>query len=216
MSPRFLYLHGFASSPSSRKAMAFERHYAPRGVALDRLDLRVPTFPDLRLSAMIEVTRQAIGGERDRAVVIGSSLGGLTATRTAEREPRVAALVLMAPAFQLAQRWRGQLGEEAWATWERTNALEVTDRATGKPAHVPFDFIIDILSIDQDFPDIRIPTLIVHGVNDDVVPVEHSRRFAAGKRHVRLVEVDDDHELAASIPRILEESDRFLATWLGA
>ena len=82
MSPRFLYLHGFASSPGSRKAIAFERHYAPRGVELDRLDLRVPTFPNLRLSAMIEVTRAAIGGERDRAVVIGSSLGGLTATRT--------------------------------------------------------------------------------------------------------------------------------------
>lgn len=216
MSPRFLYLHGFASSPSSKKGTAFERHYAPRGVALDRLDLRVPTFPNLRLSAMIEVTRAAIGGERDRAVVIGSSLGGLTATRTAERDPRVAALVLMAPAFQLAQRWRSQLGEDAWATWQRTNALEVTDRTTGKPAHVPFDFMTDVLAIDQDFPDIRVPTLIVHGVNDDVVPVDHSRRFAAGKRHVRLVEVDDDHELAASIPRILEESDRFLATWLGA
>ncbi len=216
MSPRFLYLHGFASSPTSKKATAFERHYAPRGVALDRLDLRVPAFPDLRLSTMIEVTREAIGGERDRAVVIGSSLGGLTATRTAERDPRVAALVLMAPAFQLAQRWHAQLGEDAWATWQRTNALEVTDRTTGKPANVPFDFMTDVLSIDQDFPDIRVPTLIVHGVNDDVVPVDHSRRFAAGKRHVRLVEVDDDHELAASIPRILEESDRFLTTWLGA
>ncbi len=215
MSPRFLYLHGFASSPGSKKGTAFERHYAPRGVTLDRLDLRVPSFPDLRLSSMIEVTRKAIGGEHDRAVVIGSSLGGLTATRTAERDPRIAALVLMAPAFQLAQRWRAQLGEEAWAVWQRTNALEVTDRTTGKPAHVPFDFITDVLAIDQDFPDIRVPTLIVHGVNDDVVPVDHSRRFAAGKRHVKLVEVDDDHELAASIPRILEESDRFLTTWLG-
>lgn len=216
MSPRFLYLHGFASSPGSKKGTAFDRHYAPRGVAIDRLDLRVPSFPDLRLTAMIEVTRKAIGGERDRAVVIGSSLGGLTATRTAERDPRVAALVLMAPAFQLAQRWRAQLGEEAWATWQRTNALEVTDRATGKPAQVPFDFMTDVLSIDDGFPDIRIPTLIVHGVDDDVVPVDHSRRFAAGKRHVKLVEVDDDHELAASIPRILEESDRFLTPWLGA
>lgn len=215
MSPRFLYLHGFASSPGSKKGTAFDRHYAPRGVAIDRLDLRVPSFPDLRLSAMIEVTRKAIGGEHDRAVVIGSSLGGLTAARTAERDPRVAALVLMAPAFQLAQRWRAQLGEDGWATWQRTNALEVTDRATGKPANVPFDFMTDVLSIDDGFPDIRIPTLIVHGVDDEVVPVDHSRRFAAGKRHVELVEVDDDHELAASIPRILGESDRFLTTWLG-
>jgi len=216
MSPRFLYLHGFASGPSSKKGTAFERHYAPRGVAIQRLDLRVPAFPDLRLSAMLEVVRAAIGGDRDRAVVFGSSLGGLTASRQAERDPRIAALVLLAPAFQLATRWRAQLGDAAWAAWQRDDALEVIDRTTGEPARVPFRFIEDVMAIDQGFPDVRVPTLIVHGVRDDVVPVEHSRRFAAGKRHVRLVEVDDDHELVTSLPRIFEETDRFLTPWLGA
>lgn len=216
MSPRFLYLHGFASGPSSKKGTAFERHYAPRGVAIQRLDLRVPAFPDLRLSAMLEVVRAAIGGDRDRAVVFGSSLGGLTASRQAERDPRIAALVLLAPAFRLATRWRAQLGDAAWAAWQRDDALEVIDRTTGEPARVPFRFIEDVMAIDQGFPDVRVPTLIVHGVRDDVVPVEHSRRFAAGKRHVRLVEVDDDHELVTSLPRIFEETDRFLTPWLGA
>jgi pimeloyl-ACP methyl ester carboxylesterase len=215
MSPRFLYLHGFASGPTSKKGTAFERHYAPRGVTIDRLDLRVPSFPNLRLSAMIDVARKAIGGERDRAVAIGSSLGGLTAARTAERDPRIAALVLMAPAFLFGERWRKQLGDEGWATWQRTNALEVIDRTTQQPVQVPFDFMADVLAIDEGFPDVRVPTLIIHGVNDEVVPVDHSRRFAEGKRHVRLVEVDDDHELAASIPTILAESDRFLTGWLG-
>jgi hypothetical protein len=62
---------------------------------------------------------------------------------------------------------------------------------------------------------VRVPTLIVHGVNDPVVDVELSRRFAAGKRHVRLVEVDDGHELAASLDRIKTEADSFLAPFLG-
>jgi hypothetical protein len=31
---------------------------------------------------------------------------------------------------------------------------------------------------------------------------------------VRLVELDDDHDLVSSLPKILEESDRFLTTWL--
>lgn len=216
MSPRFLYLHGFASGPGSKKGTAFERHYAPRSVAIDRLDLRVPNFPGLKLSAMLEVVRAALGGDRDRAVVIGSSLGGLTASRQAERDPRIAALVLMAPAFQLATRWRAQLGEPAWNTWKQTNALEVMDRTTNHPVQVPFTFMEDVMSIDIGYPDVRVPTLIIHGTRDEVVPVEHSRKFAAGKRHVRLVEVDDDHELVASLPRIFEESDRFLTPWLGA
>ncbi len=216
MTPRFLYLHGFASGPSSKKGTAFDRHLAARGVSIERLDLRVPAFPNLRLSAMLDVVRTAIGGASDRAVVIGSSLGGLTASRQAERDPRIAALVLLAPAFQLAARWRTQLGEAAWAAWRDSAGLDITDRTTGQPARVPFGFIEDVMAIDVDYPDIRVPTLIVHGVRDDVVPVEHSRRFAAGKRHVRLVEVDDDHELITSLPRIFEEADRFLTPWLGA
>src|SRR4051794_36524174 len=97
--PRFLYLHGFASGPHSTKGLAVAAHYQRRGLAVERLDLRVPSFEHLRLSAMIETVRGAIGGERERAVLFGSSLGGLTACRVAERDPRVCALVLMAPAF---------------------------------------------------------------------------------------------------------------------
>jgi pimeloyl-ACP methyl ester carboxylesterase len=216
MSPRFLYLHGFASGPSSKKGTAFDRHYTARGVAIDRLNLRVPSFPGLRLSAGIGVVRSALGGEHDRAVVIGSSLGGLTAARVAELDARVTGLVLLAPAFQLGTRWRAQLGDAGWEDWKRTGTREVIDRTTNQPAQIEFGFIEDVLAIDIDFPDIRVPTLIFHGVDDDAVPIDHSRRFAAGKRHVRLIELDDDHELTSSLPEILAETDRFLTPWLGA
>src|SRR5580765_3793279 len=114
MQPRFLYLHGFGSGPKSTKGVAFAEHYGKREVTIDRLDLRVPSLEHLRLSAMLSVTRQALGDDRDRAVVFGSSLGALTAARVAERDPRVAALVLLAPAFQLMARWREQPGWDAW------------------------------------------------------------------------------------------------------
>ncbi|HEU4535605.1 MAG TPA: hypothetical protein VFS00_15865, partial [Polyangiaceae bacterium] len=64
------------------------------------------------------------------------------------------------------------------------------------------------------FPDVRVPCLIVHGRRDDVVDVELSRRWAAGKPHVRLVEVDDGHELTASLDLIVREADAFLAPFL--
>ena len=65
-------------------------------------------------------------------MLIGSSLGGLTAARVAEGEPRVKALVLLAPAFQLVERWREALGP-AWDDWQRTGWREVTDYTTGGP-----------------------------------------------------------------------------------
>ena len=46
-----------------------------------------------------------------------------------------------------------------------------------------------------------------HCVSD----IERSRRFAAERPHVRLIELPDGHELVASIPTLLAESERFLA-----
>ena len=58
------------------------------------------------------------------------------------------------------------------------------------------------------------PTLVVHGRADDVVPVAGSRSWAAGKKHVRLVEVDDGHELTASLDLIATEAERHLGGFL--
>src|SRR4051794_2871304 len=145
---RCLYLHGFASGPRSTKGVAFEQHFAPLGIAIERLDLRVPSFEHLRLSAMIEVVRARL---EPRIVLIGSSLGGLTAARVAGGEPRVAALVLLAPAFQLAQRWREMLGP-AWDDWQQSGWRQVTDYTTGEAARVDFGFVEDAGRIDQGFP----------------------------------------------------------------
>jgi pimeloyl-ACP methyl ester carboxylesterase len=81
---------------------------------------------------------------------------------------------------------------------------------TGGTAKVDFGFVEELDGLDRGLPDVRVPTLLIQGVRDDVVDPENSRAFAKGKPHVRLVEVDDDHELVASIPRIQAEIDDFL------
>jgi uncharacterized protein len=218
MGPRFLYLHGFASGPGSTKGRAFSQHFEKLGLAIDRLDLRVPSLEHLRLSAGMAATRAAIGGERDRAVLLGSSLGGITAARVAAADPRVCALVLLAPAFRLAARWQARLGQEGYRHWRESGWLEIDDFATGQKARIDFGFAEDISAIDaadDGWPDVRVPTLIVHGRQDEVVDIQLSRTFASGKRHVRLVELEDRHELIATLPRSLAEAEAFLAPFLG-
>lgn len=216
LGPRFLYLHGFASGPGSAKGVALAQHYARRGVQLERLDVRVPSLERLRISAMIETVRAAIGAEAERVVLFGSSLGGLVAAEVAAREPRVAALVLLAPAFELVPRWRQRLGEDGWRRWQDSGWLETLDHTTGQPTHVDFGFIADAQAqLAGDGPDVRVPTLILHGRGDDTVDVAVSHAFAAGRRHVRLIEVADGHTLVASLPRIIDEADRFLGPFLG-
>jgi hypothetical protein len=215
---RFLYLHGFASGPASKKGRAVSERLARHGIGVERLDLRVPSLERLSLAAMMLTVRHAMGGPRDRVVLLGSSLGGLTAARVAEADPRVCMLVLLAPAFRFAARWRERLGPVGWDEWMRSGWLEVTDHASGGAARVHADFAREAEALDASLgtaPDIRVPTLILHGRNDEVVPVSYSRTFASGRRHVRLIEVDDDHELLRALPEILDEIERFLAPALG-
>lgn len=210
--PRILYLHGFASGPASAKGLAFERFYGTHGIAIQRLDLRRPSLPNLRLSAILTTIGSALDGA-ERAILIGSSLGGLAAARFAEREPRVAALVLLAPAFQLVPRWRARVGEAAWRAWQETGWMEVHDHSTGKPAHVDYGFIEDTQSIDEaggGWPKVTVPTLVFHGLRDDVVDIGLSRQLVARSANVRLVELNDDHQLVDSLPRLLTETYDFL------
>lgn len=217
-SPRVLYLHGFASGPRSHKGVAVAEHYASRGVSVERLNLRVPSFERQLTSRMVDVTIDALGGPADRAVVFGSSLGGLTAARAAARDPRIFALVLLAPAFDITRRWKEKLDPEALAAWRDTGWQEVDDYAEKKKARIHYEFLTDLERMEaegHDRPDVRVPTLIIHGTKDDVVPIDGTRAWAKGKRHVRVVEVEDGHELAKSLPVILAEADRHLSTTFG-
>lgn len=214
--PAFLYLHGFASSAASQKARAFVAWGKQRGVHVDALDLRVPSFERLLFSAIVARVREAIdaaGGAHARVALIGSSLGGLTALRVAEQDPRVSAVFAMAPAFRLAELWRTTIGDADWEKWRRQGFREVDDHLTEAKARVHFGFVEELERLDVGYPDVRVPACIVHGIRDDVVDIARSRDFAREKRHVRLVEVDDGHELVASVARILLEADDFFASF---
>ncbi|WP_426755622.1 YqiA/YcfP family alpha/beta fold hydrolase [Myxococcus sp. Y35] len=214
--PRWLYLHGFASGPDSTKGVAVARHYAGQGLHVERLNLRVPSLEQLRLSAMLDTVRAAMGGPEERVVLIGSSLGGLTAARVAEQDARVCALVLLAPAFRVVPQLRRRMGEAAWEHWQASGWIETDDFAEKRKVRIHSGFIADAEMVDartSGWPDVRVPTLIIHGVQDDTCDVRNSRQWAEGKRHVRMVEVEDGHELTASLPRILAETEVFLRPW---
>ncbi len=207
---KVLYCHGFASGPLSTKGRAVRDHLAHRGIAVDLLDLRVPSPERLRLSRMIEVVGEALDGQ-DRALAIGSSLGGLVVARAAERDPRIAAAVLLAPAFRLAERWRLRMGEPEWARWQREGTYRYDDHATpGGVLDVDFGFIEDAARVDAGWPDLKAPTAIIHGTEDDTVDPDLSRQFAATRPNVRLIEVPDGHQLVASLDPIRTEIDRAL------
>lgn len=202
---RLLYLHGLGSGPTSRKGLAVEAAFAEH-FDVHRLDLRVPSPEGLRPEAMVDVVRAALV---DGAFVAGSSLGGRIAAEVAARDPRVSRVVLLAPAFGLTERWRRRAPAEI-AKWEASGYIPMHDHIADVPTRVDVGFFHAFEALDRaGMPDVRQPTLVLHGWHDATVPIEGSRSWVVG-RDARLVELDDAHELTDSIPWILEEMAAFL------
>jgi pimeloyl-ACP methyl ester carboxylesterase len=175
---------------------------ARRGIDLLLPDLNRPSFRKLSAAAMLahlDAMHEIYGRPRWR--LIGSSLGGWLAARWAELHPeRVEALVLLCPAFDLTNRWPALLPDDGLARWRRDGSLPLPD-AEGCLVDVHFGFYEEMMT-QPAFPRVGCPTTIVHGTEDDRVPIELSRQYASEHPNAHLVEVPDGHDLLASLPAI--------------
>lgn len=206
-SGRVLYLHGFASGPSSQKAQYFRRRLAECGIETEIPDLAAGDFENLTISGQLGVVESAAAGQA--VTLIGSSMGGYLAALYAARHAEVPRVVLMAPAFGFARRWVSTLGEANLAHWRSAGFLEMYHYGEKRPARVSYGLIADGERY-EDYPDFGQPALIFHGENDDTVPVAYSREFAATHPNARLHVMDSDHELLNVLDTMWEETWRFI------
>ncbi|MCC6878069.1 MAG: alpha/beta fold hydrolase [Sandaracinaceae bacterium] len=201
------YLHGFASSPLSKKGLALKAALAAHGRTLQLPDLNAPSFAQLSLRSMLGVLDRL-----DRGApwsFVGSSLGGWLAARWAELHPeRVERLVLLCPAFDLSERWPSLLPPGALELWRSQGYLQFPD-AAGVPTPVHYALYEESLR-ERGRPVVPCPTLVIHGRRDERVPIESSRAYARSHSQVELLELDDDHEMIASTERIAREALAFL------
>jgi len=207
----FVYLHGFASGPSSAKGARIVPPLRERGYSVAMPDLNAGGFRHLTVSRALE---QASRHLRDRTIVIGSSMGGYIAALLAKRDPRVRALVLMAPAFDLADRLEARHGADAIAAWRRAGYIDVEHYAYGRILPLDAGFLDDAARHPAR-PPLQVPTYILQGERDDVVPADMVRAVAGcSGEHVRLDVVEDDHGLVASANKARDAALDF-ATALG-
>jgi pimeloyl-ACP methyl ester carboxylesterase len=209
---RFLYIHGFASGPRSRKAQTFRKALAARDIDLEVPELDEGDFEHLTISGQLAVIADTLRGEPAR--LVGSSMGGYLAALYAAAHPEVSRLVLLAPAFSFAPRWREKLGREL-AQSAPPEYLEVFHYASNAMRRVHYRLIDDALRYPAT-PDFVQPARIFHGVHDDVVPVDYSRQFSLLHPNAELTELDSDHELLDVLDRIAGDAVPFLTEGLTA
>jgi uncharacterized protein len=204
----YIYLHGFASSPQSTKARSFQARYAEVGIALQVPDLNQPDFAELTISRQIASVVDLLPPDGAPVTLIGSSLGGLTAAIVAQDCPQVQQLILLAPAFDFLTHWLPKIGDRQLNLWQQNSYLSIYHYAKQNLLPLHYNFIVDARRYHLFTSSRSIPTLILHGIHDTVIPISASRDFADRHPWVKLIELDSDHNLTDVSDRIWQEMYR--------
>ena len=164
-------------------------------------EVRAPKMSELgwSIASQTEVLINHLDdGEYD--LVVGSSMGGLAAANASSMRPNEdIRLLLIAPAFGLAENWEGmeEAGRSAWkTTGER--------RYTGFELDIvlPWEFMESAERMSWPIP--AHPTAIMHGRFDEVVPISYSRKVDESCKNVTLYETDDGHRMKDSLSLMQE------------
>jgi len=205
---RIVYLHGFASGPSSTKARFFREKLEGLGAHVDVPDLDEGNFRVLTITSQLRVIERACG--RGPVSLMGSSLGGYLAALYAGLHPDgVDRVVLLAPGFGFPTRWPETMGAERMEEWKRVGWTPIFHYATGREEPLGYQMVEDARRY-PDAPSFGLPGLIFHGVGDAVVPVGASVEFARGHPNVTLRLVDSGHELTDVLDALWGEVGEFL------
>ncbi len=188
-SPGLVFLPGFKSDLTGTKAEAVADWAIRHGHACLRFDyfghgqssgdFRAGTISGWREEVTTIIDRLTEGPQ----ILIGSSFGGFMATLAAlDRPDRIAALVLIAPAFDMTERlMRAALSADDLATLAREGFIQRASEYDDEGYPITAQLLEDGKShcILQAAIPLSIPIRILHGQQDDAVPWQLSQEFAA-------------------------------------
>ena len=162
--------------------------------------------------AVIDAVRTTEGAQGLPLAVVGSSAGGAVACELAARGAPIDALAMLAaPAG-----WRSYAADAATGIRRITEeaGMVLSEETLANPSAWFEEF--DHVTAERSIAQVTIPTLIVHGSADDVVPVDHARRLAerAPRAELRIVE-GAGHQLRRdddAVAIVLQWLERVLVT----
>jgi pimeloyl-ACP methyl ester carboxylesterase len=206
-----LFLHGFASSGQGTKAQFFQEKFARLfQIAFHVFEFN-PTpedFEYMTITGLINRLRQYLLGQQpEKLSLIASSLGALVGLNYAHRFGGVDKMLLLAPvlSYQAVMYSEAELQQ-----WKRAGKINVPHPAFTSELPLRYDFHTDGQHYRQPVPP-PASVMIIHGQNDEVIPIAHSQQYAASfPDKTQLIEVDSDHRLNDRLEFIWEQTQLFL------
>ncbi|MEM7333526.1 MAG: alpha/beta hydrolase [Chloroflexota bacterium] len=206
-----IFLHGFGvlGGLQNGKAQFFNEKFKKlNSISFFCIDFN-PTPKDFEfhtITGMIDRLRQYIfHHDLDSVFLIGSSQGANVALNYAHRYGGVEKLLLLAPElFYDSYSTESQLQE-----WEELVSAPLFHYGFGEEVLLNFGHHQDGLRYTNN-PQPPAPILIIHGLNDDAIPISRSQKYAgAYSQDVSLITVEDDHFLRNSRQTMWHHTQRF-------
>lgn len=209
---RVIYLHGFASGPTSSKAKFFQAKFSEAGIPVSIPSLDGGDFRNLTVTSQLSVIHKEASSipDSEPVLLMGSSLGGYLASLYAARHQRVAGVILMAPAFCFASRW-SESNTPEMIEWRKQGVMEMFHYGDKVQRKIGYGLIEDGLQY-ENYPDVRQPALVLHGALDPVVPVSLSEEFA--RRHGRNAKLVVYQQSGHELTNVVEDMWTEITGWI--
>ena len=216
-------LHGIPSAapadPGDEGYPGLARRFAEEGWAAAWVEMRGVRSSQGHFSiegwvrdarAAVDAARALEGVQGLPLALVGSSAGGCVSVEAVKRGAPVNAVALLAaPAA-----WVSFAGDPASAVKRITEeaGMPLSEETLADPTAWVAEF--ETVVTEASIVDVRVPTLVVHGSDDDVVPVDHATRIADRARNAEVVILDGGaHQLRRddrAVKVVLEWLERVL------
>ena len=191
----YLYLHGFCSGPGSFKGQYLKEKFARKNLVLQTPDLNGADFTYLTLTAQLAIVEKICRENPGPWTLLGSSMGAYLAALFAEDHPEVHKVVMIAPAFQFAQRRLLEMPGNMLAAWRKSGFIQVFHHAYQEERPLHIGIIEDAGQYDRRPLSRQLPALLIHGLEDETVDYRLSIGYVAQHSQARLILLKGDHQL---------------------
>ncbi len=186
--PIVVLAHGFSSSKQSSTYLNLSENLARHGISTFRFDFfghgeSQGKFQDITITEAVDDIIQAIKFVKSlgyrKIGLFGSSFGGNASIIAASKTPKLFALALKSPVSSYLDKGVSGKNESDIADW-RSKGYTYYISGDGKKSKLNYSFVKDFKNADgyKYAPEIKAPTLIVHGDADETVPYEQSVKIS--------------------------------------
>lgn len=197
--PIIILCHGFSSSKEGRTYLSLEDILNKKGISTFRFDffghgeshglfenITTSEAVDDVLNAMVFIQKSGY----NKIGLMGSSFGGMASLLTASQSDIPYILALKSPVSDYRSMVLTQRSGHEIQEWKEKGVMEFEGVDDGKQ-RLGYAFYEDAKKIHayEAISNIKMPTLIVHGEEDETVPVEQSRKAANLIPKARLITI---------------------------